>query len=598
MSKCCPCGGIPRGSAPPAFVIMKSDLKPKKDFKDYAPKLVTRNLKDFQPQTGYDIYEAWNTSEFCSKCPSDIALSFPLRQINFFGYQLYLNVVSRKWSQYCQCKNCDPPPFKGGQCPMLYKVEIDGKNVSVYYPGVEYDRNFTIAYVYGPIGKIELTQPFQGSPIDTCYTYISITCHGAYGAIAHFPPAFRDPRIVDLGVASLHPTRITKITITPYYEDQIDSCGDPAPTTPPPPPPNFDYGANGIFPPPPVISPPPPPPPPACECKPTIAFRDRIVKVPVDRIIKVPVDRIVKVPVDRIIKVPVDRIVKIPIPCPPEKPCKCPEPETINIPIFDRCENGTPQFRTLSLTVPKGAGVGIQQTFRTIAANYKCEDDVKFVEISVTVFDHCNGDRPKFREEKVSVIQGTEAQVFKQFFELAQIRAKEECSQCDEIAAVPEWWQVRAGADRPQLIVQYAQMLTPPGFTPAKYGPPNHIITIPHYSVPADQTTREAFPPYQKGQAMSVLTLKDNSKLIVNCNSQRTAQILTDQLQSTIDSSQMNGAALSIGIRKGQALKTVVVYPRIVKYFANGQKDLKPTWIKYFKNEDQRPAIAATGCAT
>lgn len=97
---------------------------------------------------------------------------------------------------------------------------------------------------------------------------------------------------------------------------------------------------------------------------------------------------------------------------------------------------------------------------------------------------------------------------------------------------------------------------------------------------------------------MSVLTLADNSKLILNCISQKTAQLVNDRLETTISSQVLEESHLSIGNRKGQPLKTVVVYPRIAKYFPDGQKNTKPTWIKHFKEPDDRLPINIPGCAT
>jgi len=160
-------------------------------------------------------------------------------------------------------------------------------------------------------------------------------------------------------------------------------------------------------------------------------------------------------------------------------------------------------------------------------------------------------------------------------FQLQSEQCKEDKTCC--VAAVPEWWQVRLGADRPQLIVQYAEVLSD-----GKFGAPMYPLTIPHYSNSADDTIADLFPSYQKGQYMGVLTLVDNSKLIVNCNTQAIAESIIDVVSLTIDTDMLEGAHISIGKRKGQGLKTITVAPRIAKFFPNGQKNMKPQWIKYF----------------
>lgn len=108
------------------------------------------------------------------------------------------------------------------------------------------------------------------------------------------------------------------------------------------------------------------------------------------------------------------------------------------------------------------------------------------------------------------------------------------CRECDEpIAAIPEWWQTRLGAERPQLIIQYAAMFEDGTFDKAKYS-----ISIPYWNKSKEQTEVNDFPIYRKGQYMAQLILRDNSKVIVNCFSEDVCDDVIDKLSQSINPSQ------------------------------------------------------------
>lgn len=145
----------------------------------------------------------------------------------------------------------------------------------------------------------------------------------------------------------------------------------------------------------------------------------------------------------------------------------------------------------------------------------------------------------------------------------------------DAVAAVPEWWQNRVGANRPQGIIQYAEK-RPDGLL----GAPMYAVTIPHYKLTAQETTQADFPAYKKGSFMAVATLPDNSKIIINAFKADDARYLVLNLVSKTKFKQTD-AEVTISERKGQSLKEIMVYPKIVKFYSTGQKSLKPDWIKY-----------------
>jgi hypothetical protein len=149
------------------------------------------------------------------------------------------------------------------------------------------------------------------------------------------------------------------------------------------------------------------------------------------------------------------------------------------------------------------------------------------------------------------------------------------CTFAEPIAAVPEWWQVRPEAQRSQLIVQYAER-----FFDGKHGAPKYALTIPHFNaeINIDENT---FPRYNKGNTEGILTLKDNSKVIVNCVGPSNAQEMLEVSKTLILPQYLEGSSIKIGQRLGRPIQTKSVYPRIAKYFPTGQKDMKPEWVKY-----------------
>ncbi|KAM3099559.1 hypothetical protein ACKFKG_03210 [Phormidesmis sp. 146-35] len=153
----------------------------------------------------------------------------------------------------------------------------------------------------------------------------------------------------------------------------------------------------------------------------------------------------------------------------------------------------------------------------------------------------------------------------------------EQCSNnCECYAAIPDWWQIRLGADIPQAVVQYAEVKAD-----GKFGSPKYAVSIPHYAKSREATVASDFPTYIKGQRMGILTLRDNSKLIVNADGNDADRVIKE-LEKLIEPLWLTGAIYSDGKRKGTALKTIRVAPRIVKFFPTGQTDTKPKWIKYF----------------
>lgn len=143
---------------------------------------------------------------------------------------------------------------------------------------------------------------------------------------------------------------------------------------------------------------------------------------------------------------------------------------------------------------------------------------------------------------------------------------------CSTIASIPEYWQTRIGADRPQLIVQYGQL-----FSDGTIGPSKYQVSIPHYSGAAGSVP--ALTNYTKGQWMGIQTLSDNSKIIVNAVSISEADFVLDQMLGYVDGAFTGNTKRTHSYRKGEELSQIEVTPVWVKYHSEGQKNSQPDWV-------------------
>lgn len=198
---------------------------------------------------------------------------------------------------------------------------------------------------------------------------------------------------------------------------------------------------------------------------------------------------------------------------------------------------------------------------------------VEFSTINAPVFDSCkpDGSGANFVNQSIQVIKGTEIQEFKKFEQIAKVR-EQECIERNAIAALPEHWQVQIGADRPQLVVLFAEVL-PNG----KLGRSRFPIAIPHYNKSAN--FRPNIPAYTKGNYMGILVLKDNSKITVNASSISEAERVINTLSSLVNPALLTGAKPKVGPRGGEPIANRFVKATSASFFATGRKDLNPTWV-------------------
>ncbi|NJM00189.1 MAG: hypothetical protein HC924_15965 [Synechococcaceae cyanobacterium SM2_3_2] len=148
------------------------------------------------------------------------------------------------------------------------------------------------------------------------------------------------------------------------------------------------------------------------------------------------------------------------------------------------------------------------------------------------------------------------------------------------MAAIPEFWPKRVGAERPQLVIQFAER-----FEDGTFGPPNLPISIPWPKPDEVAQPIDSSPvgPYQKGNFWATLTLIDNSKITINAATLELAEDLVREAALFVDPSLLpTPLEPKSGKRGGNPVTQRVVFPKIARYFPNGQKNVYPEWEVYF----------------
>jgi hypothetical protein len=143
-------------------------------------------------------------------------------------------------------------------------------------------------------------------------------------------------------------------------------------------------------------------------------------------------------------------------------------------------------------------------------------------------------------------------------------------SQCElePVVAAPDWWQVRIGANRPQIVCVFRKSNS------RTY----HSLAIPH-PAEVEIPTEAILPAYAKGNFQGMIVLTDNSKFIVNCSSAAEAERICNIAASKIIGSYLpTPYKVWITERKGEPVGESQMFPTSIYYYSQGQKDLKPDW--------------------
>jgi hypothetical protein len=202
--------------------------------------------------------------------------------------------------------------------------------------------------------------------------------------------------------------------------------------------------------------------------------------------------------------------------------------------------------------------------------------EVKTVNLAAKKFDHCNGTTPVFTTMTVAVLEGTTLAESLKFDQLANIEG-DKCKECpDGVHGSPEWWEIRPGSDRPQLLL----LFSPEGSNRA-----NYQITIPHWT--GDKPSPQ-YPPirtYRKGLMMAVLHLSDSSKLIINAFDKNEASRVVGRLKSTINGAMKAKSRTNYTELEGSDIIVQTMTCRYAVYYPLGQKSKTPLWSVKFDVE-------------
>lgn len=138
------------------------------------------------------------------------------------------------------------------------------------------------------------------------------------------------------------------------------------------------------------------------------------------------------------------------------------------------------------------------------------------------------------------------------------------------VSATPDWWQVRVGAARPQLVTIFRRVGT------STY----HRISLPWPANPVP-TDDSKLGPYRKGPYQVCLTLTDNSKFICYCDSEAEGLRMAQKAASLIRSDRLTNP-LDIRITTtSRGLPAVDdMEPTREEYYSEGLQNLKPDWRK------------------
>ena len=113
-------------------------------------------------------------------------------------------------------------------------------------------------------------------------------------------------------------------------------------------------------------------------------------------------------------------------------------------------------------------------------------------------------------------------------------------------------------------------------------------LTIPHFDVTGSKikTKLKLIPDYEKGNYQGMLTLKDNSKLIIYAKSITEAEKFIKKIVTSnlIDKKYLDKTNYDVKVGKIKGnFKEVKVTPTYAKYYSTGQKNLQPDWVSFIE---------------
>jgi hypothetical protein len=194
--------------------------------------------------------------------------------------------------------------------------------------------------------------------------------------------------------------------------------------------------------------------------------------------------------------------------------------------------------------------------------------------IEYKLFKKCGDNGPEFEAKTLNVPEN-QADALKILLDDAADRKGEKCTLEANTLTIPEWWAVRPGADRPQMVILYAEVLKTGKLTTSRWQ-----LTIPHYNRP--KGAKPSIPKYKKGNVKGTLTLTDNSKIVINASTASECRKVINKLKILIPVAlrTKEGKAIKPTIleREDGPLKQVDVIPLRGDFYLKGQLSGKPDW--------------------
>jgi hypothetical protein len=148
---------------------------------------------------------------------------------------------------------------------------------------------------------------------------------------------------------------------------------------------------------------------------------------------------------------------------------------------------------------------------------------------------------------------------------------------------LPEYWQVKKGANVPQLVVIFK-----PKNPTTQNKNSRWSLSLPHFSSKPQKAELLKNKGYRKGSYQGMVTLKDNSKIIIYAESIAHAeQTLKNWISLKVfDSKYLNSSDYDIKVGKiKNKFQEVEIKPAYCKYFSKGQQNLKPDWTLFLDDK-------------
>lgn len=259
---------------------------------------------------------------------------------------------------------------------------------------------------------------------------------------------------------------------------------------------------------------------------------------------------------------------------PVNKPTPTNNPVNINVvsktPVTtpNKSLNPANQNTPVGKPAPASAPAKTSQQQKELDDRFKQCCEPSFSSVKVKKFDKCEDGAPKFVEITISVPKGTETATQKLFESVANTEGLQ-CKMGVTSVTFPDSWAGKVPDERPQAMVYYRE------WNGSKWGNYAHSVSIPHYSKP--KGFKPSLPIIKKGSFFGILKFKDNSQIIVNCESITEAKRVINALKQ-FSGIQAKGARAKFGEYGDGDLKRVTTKAVRLDFYSKGRANALPDW--------------------